>query len=140
MAISRKFKTLHDDPSLYLLLRASASLCSLSSLVRNLIAYADFLTMGAIAVSNSIGLVSERNFYRQFARTPITLAICAGIWMLAFAIISPHIFGFDLFGYKFGQFGWGPGAARCDVRHLESVAINVYVFGSTIPFLVILFR
>ena len=96
--------------------------------------------MAAIAVIRSIGLVSERNFYRRFARISITLAICAGIWVLAFAIISPHIFGFELFGYKFGQFGWGPGAARCAVRHLESVAINVYVFGSTIPFLVILVR
>ena len=115
-------------------------MCSLSSLVRNLIAYADFLTMAAIAVISSIGLVSERNFYRRFARTPVTLAICAGIWLLAFAIISPHIVGFDLFGYKFGPFGWGPGAARCDVRHLEGVAINVYVYGSTIPCLVIFAR
>ena len=115
-------------------------MCSVSSLVRNLIAYADILTMAAIAVISSVGLVSERNFYTRFARTPITLAICVGIWLLAFAIISPHIFGFDLFGYKFGQFGWGPGAARCDVRHLEDVAINVYVYGSTIPFLVIFVR
>jgi len=116
---------------------ASTTLCSLSSLIRNLIAYADFLTMAAIAVISSIGLVSDRTFFTRFARTPITLAICAGIWLLAFAIISPHIFGFDLFGYKFGEFGWGSGAARCDVTHVESVAVNVYVYGSTIPFLVI---
>ena len=125
--------------------RASASLCSFSALVRNLVAYADFLTMAAIALSQSIGLVSERNCYRKFARTPITLAICAGIWLLAFAIISPIIFGFDLFGHNFGQFGWDPGAARCYVRHFENVEGSkprevVFVFGSITPFLVIFVR
>ena len=126
--------------------RASASLCSFSALVRNLVAYADFLTMAAIALSSSIGLICEnRNFYRKFARTPITLAICAGIWLLAFAIISPIIFGFDLFGHNFRQFGWDPRAAICYVRHFENVGGSkpedfVLVFGSITPFLVIFIR
>ena len=111
-----------------------------------LITYADLLTMAAIALISSIGLVSDRNFYRQFARTPITLAICAGIWLLAFAIISPIIFNIDLFGHKFGQFGWDPGAGRCDVRHLKSVESGsthrkvIYGSGVLIPFLLISVR
>ena len=54
--------------------------------------------MAAIALISSIGLISDRNFYRKFARTPITLAICAGIWLFAFAIISPIIFVANLAG------------------------------------------
>ena len=115
-------------------------MCTITSLVRNLIAYADFLTMAAIALTSSIGLVCDPSFYWKFNRTPITLAICVGIWLLAFAIISPHIFGFDLFGYNFGEFGWGPGSGRCDVMHVESVSFNVYVFGSTLPCIVIFLR
>jgi len=113
---------------------ASASLCSFSSLVRNLICYADFLTMAAIALISSIGLISDRNFYRRFARTPVTLAICAGLWLLAFAIISPIIFDFDL--PWVGQFGWDQGGGRCDVTSRDLT----YVFGCLIPFLVIFVR
>jgi len=123
---------------------ASASLCSFSALVRNLISYADFLTMAAIALISSIGLISDRNFYRRFARTPVTLAICAGIWMLAFAIINPIIFGFELFGHNFGKFGWDPGAGRCNVRHIikdvepgSKPREVIFVFGVITPFLVI---
>ena len=110
-----------------------------------LITYADLLTMAAIALISSIGLVSDRNFYRQFARTPITLAICAGIWVLAFAIISPIVFNIELFGHNFGEFGWDPAAGRCDVRHLKSVEGSthrkvIYVSGVLIPFLVISVR
>ena len=110
-----------------------------------LITYADLLTMAAIALISSIGLVCDRSFYRQFARTPITLAICAGIWVLAFAIISPIVFNIELFGHNFGQFGWDSGAGRCDVRHLKSVEGSthrkvIYVSGVLIPFLVISVR
>ena len=111
-----------------------------------LITYADLLTMAAIALISSIGLVSDRNFYRQFARTPITLAICAGIWVLAFAIISPIVFNIDLFGHNFGEFGWDPGTAICYVRHSkESVDGSqpkevIFVFGVAIPFLLIFVR
>ena len=75
--------------------------------------------MAAIALIRSIEFISDRNFYRRFARTSITLAICAGIWLLAYAIISPIIF--DLFGHNFGKFGWDPGAGRCNVRYFENV-------------------
>ena len=80
--------------------------------------------MAAIALTSSIGLVCP-NFYKKFNRTPITLAICVGIWLLAFAIISPHIFGYDLFGYTIGKFGWGPGSGRCDVMHVVAVITRV---------------
>ena len=99
--------------------------------------------MAAIALINSVGLVSDRNFYRRFARTRITLAICAGIWLLAFAIISPIIFGFDLPGLEFGQFGWDQGGGRCDVTSLDLTYLfskSAYLFGSLIPFLVIFVR
>ena len=120
-------------------------MCSFSALVRNLVNYADFLTMAAIALTSSVGIISDRNFYRKFARTPITVAICAGIWLLAFVIISPIIFGFDLFGHNFGQFGWDPGAGRCNVRHIENVDSSkpkevIFVFGVITPFLVIFVR
>ena len=121
-------------------------MCSFSALVRNLVSYADFLTMAAIALSSSVGIVFDRNFYRQFARTPITFAICAGIWLLAFAIISPIVFNIDLFGHDFGEFGWDPGTALCYVRHSkESVDGSqpkevIFVFGVAIPFLLIFVR
>ena len=120
-------------------------MCSFSALVRNLVSYADFFTMAAIALSSSIGIVFDRNFYRQFARTPITIAICAGIWLLAFAIISPIVFNIDLFGHNFGEFGWDTGAGRCDVRHSKSMESSthrkvIYVSGVLFPFVVISVR
>ena len=97
--------------------------------------------MAAIALINSIGLVADWNFYRRFARTRITLAICAGIWLLAFGIISPIIFGFDLSGLEFGEFGWDQGGGRCDVTSLDATSLDLtYLFGSLIPFLVIFVR
>ena len=78
------------------------------------------------------------------ARTPITLAICVGIWLLAFAIISPIVFNLELFGHSFGQFGWDPGTAICYVRHSSVEGSQpkdvVFVFGVAVPFLLIFAR
>ena len=103
--------------------------------------------MAAIALISSIGLlISDRNFYTKFSKTPITLAICAGIWLVAFAIISPIIFDINLFGENFGQFGWNPEAARCGVTYSENVGEDsthrkvIFACGVIVPFLVISVR
>merc|ERR1712156_196209 len=120
---------------------ASASLCSFSSLVRNLIAYADFLTMAAIALTSSIGLILPQ-LHRRIAGTPTAIGACFVLWLLSFVIISPIVFGYDLLGYNFGRFGWNAGGGRCDVIHLESEERSfrgdgAYVYGMAIPCVVI---
>ena len=114
--------------------------------MRNLISYADFFTMAAIALFTCVGFTTP-NFYRQLARKRITVALCLAIWLTAFAMISPIVFDVDVFGHNFGHFGWDDQAARCDVRHEESVvgegrAQNkvIYISGVIIPFLVICTR
>ena len=125
--------------------RASASLCSFSSLIRNLIAYADFLTMAAIALTSSIGLILPK-VHRRIAGTPTAIGACFVLWLLSFVIISPIVFGYELLGYNFGRFGWSAGGGRCNVMHLESEERSrfrgdgAYVYGMAIPCVVIFIR
>ena len=89
--------------------------------MRDLIKYADFLTMAAIALTSSIGLILPQ-LHRRIAGTPTATGACFVLWLLSFVIISPIVFGYDLLGYNFGRFGWNAGGGRCDVRgsYLES--------------------
>ena len=122
--------------------RASASLCSYSALVRNLIAYADFLTLATIALTTCVGFVLPE-FFRRVAGPLIAIIACVLIWLLSLAIISPMVFGFDLFGRSFGKFGWANLWGRCQVFHpegTESRGNYVYNYGVTIPFIVIFIR
>ena len=74
------------------------------------------------------------------------LECVAGIWLVAFAIISPIIFDINLFGENFGQFGWNPEAARCGVTYSENVEEEsthrkvIFACGVIVPFLVISVR
>ena len=122
--------------------RASASLCSYSALVRSLIAYADFLTMAAIALVTCVGFVLPE-FFRRIARTSIAISACVLIWLLSFAIISPVVFGIDLLGYSFGRFGWDSVWGRCNLTHLELETKShgfIYQCAILITFIVIVIR
>ena len=113
--------------------------------MRNLIAYADFLTMAAIALTSSIGLILPQ-LHRRIAGTPTAIGACFVLWLLSFVIISPIVFGYDLLGYNFGRFGWNAGGGRCNVIHLESEGSSrfrgdgAYVYGMAIPCVVIFIR
>ena len=116
--------------------RASASLCSYSALVRSLIAYADFLTMAAIALVTCVGFVLPE-FFRRIARTSIAISACVLIWLLSFAIISPVVFGFDLLGHSFGRFGWDSIWGRCNVTKTRDFNYNTAMI---IPLIIIFIR
>ena len=113
--------------------------------MRDLIKYADFLTMAAIALTSSIGLILPQ-LHRCIVGTPTAIGTCFVLWLLSFVIISPIVFGYDLLGYNFGRFGWNAGGGRCDVIHLESEERSrfqgdgAYVYGMAIPCVVISIR
>ena len=117
-------------------------MCKYSALVRNLIAYADFLPLAAIALTTCVGFVLPE-FFRRVAGPLIAISACVLIWLLSLAIISPMVFGFDLLGRSFGRFGWANLWGICQVFHpegTESRGDYVYNYGVTIPFIVIFIR
>ena len=113
--------------------------------MRDLIKYADFLTMAAIALTSSIGLILPQ-LHRRIAGTPTAIGACFVLWLLSFVIISPMVFDYDLLGYNFGRFGWSAGGGRCNVMHLGSEGSSrsrgdgAYVYGMAIPCVVIFIR
>ena len=104
--------------------------------MRNLIAYADFLTMAAIALVTCIGFVLPE-FFRRIAGTRTAISACVLIWLLSFAIISPMVFGFDLLGHSFGRFGWDSVWGRCNVTKTRDFNYNTAMI---IPLIVIFSR
>ena len=96
----------------------------LSSLVRNWIAYADFLTMAAIAVTRSLGFIlNHYNFRRVFCNLfspKMTCCACILIWFLAFLILSPITFSLTIGNYYFGAFGYDVNHGKCEVLQCET--------------------
>jgi len=93
-------------------------------MVRNLIAYADFLTMAAIAVTRSVGLIltqyNLKNLTAKIFSQKVTCCCCVGIWFLAFLILSPITFSLTIGNYYFGQFGYDVHHGKCEVIHCET--------------------
>ena len=134
--------------------RGSHKLCSWSAGFRNLFCYADILTMAAIALTRSIGLIRGRlragqGLHRQLSArrivlptTRIFLTILL-IWIFAFAIISPAVFQLDIGNYNFGQFGWDVDKGKCDLifcnvdGHKNGSSI-IYLLGVFVPLLIII--
>lgn len=102
----------------------SETFCRLSSMVRNLIAYADFLTMAAIAVTRSLGFIlNHYNFRRVFGNLfspKMTCCVCILIWFLAFLILSPITFSLTIGNYYFGAFGYDVNHGKCEVLQCET--------------------
>ena len=93
-------------------------------MVRNLIAYADFLTMAAIAVTRSVGLILSQYNLKTLSikifSPKLTCFCCLGIWLLAFVILSPITFSLTIGNYYFGQFGYDVNHGKCEVIHCET--------------------
>ena len=105
-----------------LLPSGSATQCSWAAGLRNLIAYADFLTMAAIALTRSLGIVN--GYARRVSLTLTTTAAigcCFLIWIISFGIISPTIFQQQLGNISFGSFGWKDG--KCDGVDCNSTGV-----------------
>jgi len=97
----------------------SESFCWYSAMLRNWIAYADFLTMAAIAVTRSLGCLLFRcnmeNVASIIFQPFITIFLCIFIWILAFSILSPITFSMTIGSYYFGTFGYDARHGKCEV-------------------------
>ena len=122
-------------------------MCAFTAGFRNLIAYADFITMAAIAANRSYGIVTGRfrrlRFMGRRTSHIFHLLICLAIWAMAFVIISPAIFHFNIGEFSFGSFGWDPKNGKCEVNNCGEVeGIKgggvIYIYGVIIPLLVLI--
>jgi len=102
----------------------SETFCRYSSMVRNWIAYADFLTMAAIAVTRSSGYVLSHCGFTHISNSlfsvKTSIATCIGIWILAFIILCPVTFSLTIGKYYFGTFGYDVRHGKCEVVHCET--------------------
>ena len=95
-----------------------------SAIVRNLIAYADFLTMAAIAVTRSLGYILSHHNLKHFSKRifapKVTFCACIAIWLLAFLIQSPITFSLTIGKYYFGTFGYDVKHGKCEAIQCET--------------------
>jgi len=92
-------------------------MCWLTAAIRNLIAYADFLTLACIALLRMRGICKNKN-------TPVrsgsdestfkTFSYIICIWSVSFLIISPILFELVIFEVDFGGFGYNPMFGMCN--------------------------
>ena len=127
-------------------------LCSYSAGFRNFFCYADILTMAAIALTRSLGLIRGSTWAKHYPQlsgrrsvrpTGRIFLIILLIWVLAFAIISPAIFQLDIVGFNFGQFGWDVDKGKCDLifcnkQGHKNGSIMIYLFGVFVPLFIII--
>jgi len=96
--------------------------CRYSAMLRNWIAYTDFLTMASIAVIRLVGLIFRYKVdsaVKRFFTPIVTTFMCVGIWILTFIIISPITFSMKIGPYKFGTFGYDKKFGKCDAVHCQ---------------------
>ena len=127
--------------------RGTADLCTFTAAFRNLIAYADFITMAAIAAHRSYGIVMggfmKLKLMGRRTSHIFHLTICFAIWAMSFVIISPAIFHFNIGEFSFGSFGWDTMNGKCEVNNCgEEKGIKgggvIYIYGVIIPLLVLI--
>jgi len=125
--------------------------CTVLATVRNLIAYADFLTLASIASTRCVGLTRQLMRFSHRRENSVSLVVlnCLCIWALAFAVISPMVFHIKIGDVDFGQFGYSSkyGMCNCIPSLLSEVMKNegsehigpgiVYTIGFSGPFLAI---
>ncbi|XP_023331362.1 uncharacterized protein LOC111703610 isoform X1 [Eurytemora carolleeae] len=127
-------------PTLYGYFPYSKRVCRLTSLLRNLNAYSEFLTIACIALLRFKGLIKERFALPQTGNgfeTPLRMIIlCLLIWILSFVIISPRVFGVK--EPDFGGFGYNP-VGLCNVVHgtKYSPAGLVFSVGFAVPYCIL---
>eukprot|EP00090_Calanus_glacialis_P001278 TRINITY_DN10896_c0_g1_i1.p1 TRINITY_DN10896_c0_g1~~TRINITY_DN10896_c0_g1_i1.p1 ORF type:complete len:373 (-),score=30.35 TRINITY_DN10896_c0_g1_i1:134-1252(-) len=121
--------------------------CRHSSMVRNWIAYADFLTMAAIAVTRSLGYILNHYNLEHISKIifspKLTSCACIVIWLLAFLILSPITFSLTIGKYYFGTFGYDVKHGKCEVLRCETSEgfyPGAFIFGIAffVPFLFLL--
>ena len=127
-------------------------LCSYTAGFRNFFCYADILTMAAIALTRSVGLIrgaawakrrTQLSARRSLLPTGRIVFFVIIIWVLAFAIISPAIFQLDIGGFNFGQFGWDVDKGKCDLIFCNmeghtNGSVMIYLFGVFVPLFIII--
>jgi hypothetical protein len=108
--------------------------------LRSLIAYADFLSMAAIALTRSLGIVNGYSRKVSFTvSTTATIGCCFLIWIISFIIISPTIFQLQLGNFSFGFYGWNNGKCEgvdCNLTGISGSSV-VYMYGVFIPLIII---
>ena len=82
-----------------------------------MVVYADFFTMAAIAITQSVGIVNQQRVTsvrkrrrRRFPRV-LSLLVCVLIWTLSFLLISPAVFELTIGHFTFGL-GWDQANGR----------------------------
>ena len=107
-------------------------MCWLLSSLRHLVAYADFLTQGAIAATRCLGMLKNRKRRDINAMTwneksyYITTVTCISTWVLSFVLISPGVFELTINGIDFGGFGYCEHYGMCN--SITSEQVNKYGF------------
>ena len=111
-------------------------------------AYADFLTMAAIALIRCIGIALPDVFQAllailgMFSPYLVNLVGSLIIWMLAFAIISPAVFEVQVLGLSFKPYGWDKAKRFCQTVEVEDEVVKgggvITVYGVSIPLLVLI--
>ena len=127
-------------------------LCSYTAGFRNFFCYADILTMAAIALTRSVGLIRgaawakrrpQLSARRSVLPTGRIVFVVLLIWVLSFAIISPAIFQLDIGSFNFGQFGWDVEKGKCDLIFCKregdlNGSVMIYLFGVFVPLFIII--
>jgi len=92
--------------------------CWYSAMLRNWIAYTEFLTTASIAANRLVGfLLFSYNMTiaaKWMINPKVTACGCVGIWIFTFIIISPLTFSLTIGSYQFGTFGYDAYFGKCD--------------------------
>ena len=72
--------------------------------MRYLVAYVDFLTMAAIALTRSVGCLMFRfkkeHLVENLFKPKVSCGVCVSLWIIAFAILSPITFSLQIGPYR----------------------------------------
>jgi len=115
-------------------LNASELFCSWNAWVRNMLCCADFFTIGVIAFTRTVNIVcSQAGLVRlNLMFSPSVACIsCLLIWILAFLILSPTLFGVE----GFGSFGYDPQQGKCEIK--GGTEVIIFTLTTTVSCLVI---
>eukprot|EP00088_Acartia_fossae_P059581 TRINITY_DN7083_c0_g1_i12.p1 TRINITY_DN7083_c0_g1~~TRINITY_DN7083_c0_g1_i12.p1 ORF type:complete len:554 (-),score=74.19 TRINITY_DN7083_c0_g1_i12:102-1763(-) len=125
----------------------SDDLCWWTAFIRNLVCYADFLTLAAIAVIRMIGMKNpfDPDLKKSLNSQCLIISLCVLTWALSLLIIHPMLFGYPFFNYPFdwGKFGKNPMRATCNTITCPgdwkfSPPAFVYTVGFFLPFFCIM--
>jgi len=94
------------------------SFCWYSAMIRNWIAYTEFLTTASIAANRLVGFLlfsyNMKSAAKWIFNPIVTTCECVGIWIFTFIMISPLTFSLTIGPYEFGTFGYDARVGKCD--------------------------